>query len=154
MDFFAFHVRTHPFRCCVFREPSSIDDRVLLDVQKCPLFDAVVYQSIQSVPGLTYVKEGKGFTVRTPVYKGWFYTSIYVYLIVRNRSYTPYDHTNIHQTRISMYISTNSCEKPSLSATLHAHIYTCICMQANPVLPFFYAHARAHTHTHTQLISP
>ena len=126
MDFFAFHVRTHPFRCCVFREPSSIDDRVLLDVQKCPLFDAVVYQSIQSVPGLTYVKEGKGFTVRTPVYKGWFYTSIYVYLIVRNRSYTPYDHTNIHQTRISMYISTK-CQTRLRYVYMYTYVYMYIC---------------------------
>ena len=29
---------------------------------KCPLFDAVTYKAVASVPGLVYVKEGKGFT--------------------------------------------------------------------------------------------
>ena len=32
-------------------------------LSRCPLYDAVVYQSTVSVPGLVYLKDGKGHTV-------------------------------------------------------------------------------------------
>jgi len=32
-------------------------------LSKCPLFDGLAYQSMSSIPGLVWVKEGRGYTV-------------------------------------------------------------------------------------------
>lgn len=44
--------------------PKCVDTKQQLS--QCPLFDSVTYHSLSSVPGLVYVKEGRGFT--TPPY--------------------------------------------------------------------------------------
>ena len=52
-------------------------DNVKQSLGKCPLFDAVAMQSLTSVPGLVYLKKGRGFTLPN---EGWPGAGPYPYL--------------------------------------------------------------------------
>ena len=53
---------------CDWHSPNGACHYVKQSLGRCPLFDAVAMESLTSVPGLVYLKKGRGFTLPN---EGW-----------------------------------------------------------------------------------